>query len=123
MIDLTQDSALETIFDKRNQRRKIWTPTILIDRMGIARSPVTYGNYDKRALNRAKKILHELWLDRQLIRKVELDTRNRYLAGSEIAYIRPADAPAKFLIPCLHCRAPCLSHGRLDLQCDKCVQS
>jgi len=120
MTELTHESALETIFDERNKRRKIWTPTILIDRMGISRSPVPYSNYDTPARRRAKKVLHELWLQGKLLRKTEPDTRNSYLAGSEIAYVRPADAPDRFLVPCATCQQPCLSHGEQDLLCEQC---
>jgi len=119
MAKITHETALATIFDRRNKRRKIWTPTILLDRMGISRSPVPYGNYDTPARRHAKIVLHELWLQRKLLRKIRPDTRNRYLAGSEIAYIRPDDASGKFLVPCRTCQRPCVSHGDRDLLCEE----
>ena len=120
MTEITHEAVLETIFDERNKRRKIWTPTILLDRMGISRSPIPYSNYDKQSLRKAKKVLHELWLQRKLLRKTKPDTRNRYLAGSEVAYVRPGDAPDEFLVPCRTCQQPCLSHVDTDLLCERC---
>ena len=120
MTDITHEAVLETIFDKRNKRRKIWTPTILVDRMGIARAPIRLSDYDKQPQRHAKKVLHELWLQGKLLRKVRPDTRNSYRAGSEIAYFRPADAPGEFLVPCRSCRQPCLSHADRDLLCEDC---
>ena len=121
MTKVTNESALETIFAARNNQRKIWTPTILLDRMGLSRSPIPYSNYDTQSRRQAKRVLHELWLQGNLLRKTKPDTRNRYLAGSEIAYVRPADAPNEFLVPCRTCRKPCLSHGDQDLLCEQCT--
>lgn len=123
MTKITQDSVLEAIFDQRNQRRKVWTPTILLDRMGISRSPIHYSTYDTQSRLQIKKILHELWLQRKLLRKTELDTRNMYLAGSEVAYVRPADAVGKILVPCSKCEKPCVSYGDQDLLCEQCQSS
>lgn len=123
MTKITPEAALETIFDRRNRRRKIWTATILIDRMGISRSPVPYSNYDTQARRQAKKVLHELWLQRKLLRKTRPDTRNAYLAGAETAYVRPADAPETFLVPCHVCQQPSLSKGGRDVLCEKCMIS
>ena len=120
MTKITDEAALATIFDKGNKRRKIWTPTILLDRMGISRSPVPYSNYDKQSLRKAKKVLHELWLQRKLLRKTKPDTRNRHLAGAEIAYVRPSDAPDEFLVPRRICQQPCLTDVDADLVCEPC---
>ncbi len=127
MTELTHDTALETIFDECNKRRIIWTPTILINRMGISRSPIpyrkydTHNNYDTQARRQAKQILHELWLQGNLLRKTRPDTRNSYLAGAEFAYFRPADAPGEFLVPCQQCQQPCLSRGERQLFCARCA--
>lgn len=120
MPEVTLDAALTCIFDRRNKRRKIWTPTILINRMGISRPPTHYSNYDRQAKQHAKRVLHELWLQHKLLRKIEPDTRNRYLGGSEVAYVRPEDAPSKFLVPCRTCGEPCPSFGDRDLLCETC---
>ena len=58
MTKVTNESALETIFAARSNQRKIWTPTILLDRMGLSRSPIPYSNYDTQSRRQAKRVLH-----------------------------------------------------------------
>jgi len=119
-MDLTPASALETINDKQNSRRKIWTATILLDRMGIARSPIPYGKWSKQKRLRAKRVLQELWLAGKLVRKPRPDTRNRYLAGSEKAYLRPEDAGGAYLVPCPKCQSPLVCRDNSIERCPTC---
>ncbi len=117
MLEVTQEAVLACIFDKHNETRKIWTPTTLIDRMGIARQRSARSDRRRLARKRAKTVLHELWLQGRLLRKIEPDTRG---PGPEIAYLRPEDAPGKFLVPCRECHEPCPSFGERDLLCEAC---
>jgi hypothetical protein len=94
MVDiLTEEAALATIFNPKNRNRKVWTATILLDRMGINRSPVpSYRSWSKTNRLKARRILDSLYRKGRLVRATEPDTRNRYIAGREIAYRRLEDA-------------------------------
>ena len=121
---LTEETALAAILDPKNCRQKVWTATILLDRMGINRSPVPYAKWSKANRLKAKRILDSLWRRGQIVRVPRPDTRNSYLAGSEIAYRRVQDAPGEYLVPCCSCGEPCLftneGGGQLVVRCGCC---
>jgi hypothetical protein len=109
MIDaLSEETALATIRNPKNRRRRVWTATILLNRMGINRGPVSYEKWSKANRLKARTILDALWKKGLIVRAVSPDTRNKYLAPHEIAYKRVEDAPAVYLVACPSCGAPCL---------------
>jgi len=118
MLDLSPETALEVIREEANARRVVWTATVLLDRSGLARSPVPYSNWKKSARRRAEALLKDLWLSRHLVRRLKPDTRNSYLAGSEIAYARPGDVAGPYLVPCVKCSQPCEVTSGLEGACD-----
>lgn len=121
---LSEETVLNMLFDPKNKKRKVWTPTVVLDRMGINRSPVPYDKWSKANRLKAKMILQALWQRGIIVRDVKKDTRNSYLAGAELAYRRPQDAHGAYLVPCRVCGALrlCLrcSEGIVAKQCEGC---
>jgi predicted Zn-ribbon and HTH transcriptional regulator len=110
---LTTTAAIETIWARRNRRRTIWTPSILLERIGIARHPSTPVALHKQAA----RILRELWRAGKLVRRVALN-RDHLL---EAAYMRPEDKPPLYFEACDKCGFPRLArYGRAE-SCRKCA--
>jgi len=109
MIDaLSEETALATIRNPKNRRRRVWTATILLNRMGINRGPVSYEKWSKANRLKARTILDALWKKGLIVRAVSPDTRNKYLAPHEIAYKRVEDAPQTVHRGVLLLRAHCV---------------
>jgi hypothetical protein len=110
---LTTSAAIETIWSRKNRRRTIWTASILLDRIGIARHPGTPVASHKQAAH----ILRELWRAGKLVRRVVLN-RVHLL---EAAYMRPEDKPPLYFEACDKCGFPRLvRYGQAEL-CRKCA--
>jgi hypothetical protein len=111
---LTTTAAIETICARANRRRTIWTPTVLVERIGIARYP----NIPAASHKRAARILRELWRAGKLVRRVDLKRDHVIL---EAAYMRPEDKPSLYFAACEKCGFPRLvRHGRTD-SCRRCA--
>ena len=54
---LTTTAVIETIYARENRRRTIWTPNIVLERIGIAHYP----NIPVASRRKAARILRELW--------------------------------------------------------------
>ena len=79
----SRDQTLDAINDPKNRSRVIWTPSIVLERLGIGRYP----NYPKHAYARAKDVLAVLCAEGILIRRSELHS---HYTLRETAYMRPA---------------------------------
>jgi hypothetical protein len=112
-VPLTATTVIEAIYARENRRRTIWTPNIVLERMGIARYP----NIPPASRRKAARILRELWRAGRLVRRLDLN-RGRFL---EASYMRPEDKPLLYFDACDKCGFPRLvRHGRVDL-CRKCA--
>ena len=111
---LTTTAVIETIYARENRRRTIWTPNLLLERIGIARYP----NIPAASRKKAARILRELWRAGKLVRRVDL---NRDEIILEAAYMRPEDKPPLYFAACDKCGFPRLvRHGQID-SCRKCA--
>ena len=86
MIDI--DDALKTIFDPKNDRRIVWTASILLERLKIG----WYPDIPKQEYQSAKDVLAKLCSDGQLVQRPELHSRYTL---RETAYMRPDDTPGR----------------------------
>ena len=75
------DSVLAAIYDQRNERRVIWSPSTTLSAMNIEHYPhMPQTNYRKM-----KRILRQLCNDGQLVQRPELHSR---YTMNEVAYSR-----------------------------------
>lgn len=81
---ITRNSVLSAIYDRKNRRRTVWSPSSTLVVMRIERYP--HEPVDN--LRRMKRLLKQLCDDGLLIRRPELQT---LFTLSEIAYGRMAD--------------------------------
>jgi predicted Zn-ribbon and HTH transcriptional regulator len=110
----TATAAIETIWARKNRRRTIWTATILLERIGIARHSNTPAAFHKQAA----RILRELWRTGKLVRRVALNREGHLL---EAAYMRPEDKLSLYFEACDKCGFPRLArYGRAE-SCRRCA--
>ena len=86
MIDV--DHALKAILDPKNDRRIIWTASILLERLKVG----WYPDIPKQEYESAKKVLAKLCSDGHLIERPEMHSRYTL---RETAYMRPEDAQGR----------------------------
>ena len=90
MIDA--NDALKTIFDPKNDRRIIWTASILLERLKIG----WYPDIPKQEYESAKDVLAELYSSGKLVKRPELHSR---FTLRETAYMRPDDTRGRNIGP------------------------
>lgn len=90
---LTTTTVIEAIYARENRRRTIWTPNIVLERIGIARYP----NIPAASRRKAARILRELWRAGRLVRRVDLNRDHIIL---EASYMRPEDKPPLYFEAC-----------------------
>jgi len=111
---LTTTAVIETIYARENRRRTIWTPNILLERVGIARYP----NIPAASRKKAARILRELWRAGKLVRRVDLNRDHIIL---EASYMRPEDKPPLYFEACDKCGFPrFVRYGQTD-SCRRCA--
>ena len=86
---ITREQIMAVINDPKNNRRKLWTASVVLDRMGVYRRFEDQTNYRKNDRLRVKKLLAELCDDGLLrIEKAE-HTLHSATGTAEVAYGLP----------------------------------
>ena len=80
-IPFNADSVLREIYNVRNARRVVWTPSTTLDRLGIE----WYPHQPNTNYRRMKRLLRQLCDDGHLVNRPETHTR---YTMREIAYSR-----------------------------------
>jgi hypothetical protein len=121
--EMTPETVRGVIESERNKRWRVWTATVLLERLGVRTRHATGEDFDrlKPIRRRAARVLRDLWLEGVLYRQEAVDTRSGL---REIKYVRPEDAPGVYLVPCEACGGPRLStlreRGRVVEACERC---
>ena len=83
---ITREQIMAVISDPKNRRRKLWTASVVLDRMGVYRRFEDQSNYRKNDRLRVKKLLAEL-CEAGLLRVVkERHTLHSATWTAEVAY-------------------------------------
>ncbi len=88
---ITHELVLETIKDPKNKTRKLWTASVVLDRLGIYRKFESGANYNKQDRRRVKKLLEELYQAGHLVIVKEQHTLHSATANAEVAYGLPEE--------------------------------
>ena len=111
-IDLAIVRAL--MHDPKSKRFRLWTASLIVERLGIAHYP----RYPKDQLKRAANVLETLWKTQAIIKRLRLDHR---FTLREPAYMHLDDAPSAFYRACEKCGSPILTENNLPKPCPSCV--
>ncbi len=84
----SRSRIMECIKDPKNRRRIIWTASIVLERMVVARYP----NFPKLEYAKVKRTLKELCADNVLVQRPRLHT---HFTLKETAYMRPGDVEGR----------------------------
>jgi hypothetical protein len=110
---LSAEAVLKAIYAQRHARRVIWTASIILERLDVARYP----EIPKHQYAKAKRILASLWAEGTLIRRVDVHKR---FTMCEIAYMRPSDRPDTYCVPCSTCGGPQVISLGVRHACEAC---
>ena len=110
---ITADMVLVLMNDQKHKRHKLWTPSLVIERLGISRYP----NFNKGQLKKSSYVLDQLWRQNKIIKKTRLDSRYTL---REVAYMRQEDAPVSFYKYCPICGSDKLVENGVEKTCKKC---
>ena len=113
---ITVDTVFALMGESRHKRHKLWTPSLVIERLGISRYP----NFSKENLKRSRHVLEQLWREGRICKKTRLDHR---FTLKEVAFTRPEDAPVSFYACCPACGSDRLVENGMAKPCLKCSGS
>ena len=86
---ITREQIMAVIRDPKNRRRKLWTASVVLDRMGVYRRFENLSHYNKNDRIRVKRLLAEL-CEEGLLRVVkECHTLHSTTNTPEVAYGLP----------------------------------
>ena len=86
---------MAVIRDPKNRRRRLWTASVVLDRMGVYRRFEAYSNYRKNNRLRVKRLLAEL-CEEGLLRVVkERHTLHSTTCTAEVAYGLPEESESR----------------------------
>ena len=90
-IPITREQIMAVITDPKNRRRKLWTASVVLDRMGIYRRFEDQDNYQRNDRIRVKRLLADL-CEAGLLRVVkERHTLHSATWTAEVAYGLPEE--------------------------------
>lgn len=83
---ITRDDILAVIRDPKNRRRKLWTASVVLDRLGVYRRFEDQANYNKNDRLRVKQLLEDLCDDGLLTIVKPRHTLHSATFTAEVAY-------------------------------------
>ena len=83
---ITKDAIISAMQDPRNRRRKLWTASVVLDRLGAYRQCEPQMNYSKRDRLRVKKLLREMHEEGLIVVVKERHTLHSATWTAEVAY-------------------------------------
>lgn len=86
---ITCEQIMAVIRDPKNRKRKLWTASVVLDRMGVYRRFEDQGNYRKSDRIRVQKLLNELCEAGELQVVKECHTLHSATGTGEVAYGLP----------------------------------
>lgn len=89
---ITREQIMAVIAAPKNSRRKLWTASVVLDRMGVYLRFGNQANYRKNDRLRVKKLLEELFDDGLLRVVKEEHTLHSTTGTAEVAYGLPEAA-------------------------------
>ena len=110
---ITVDTVFALMGEPRHQRHKLWTPSLVLERLGISRYPA-FTNAD---LKRSRRVLEQLWSHGKICKKTRLDHR---FTLKEVAFTRLEDAPVSFYACCPACGSDQLVENGMAKPCRQC---
>ncbi len=113
---ITAERVFALMNEPARKRQKLWTPSLVIERLGISRYPT----FAKDHLKRARKVLELLWKEEEIIKKTRSESR---FTLREIAFMRIADAPLSYYIHCPLCESDRLVENGIRKACKNCPGS
>jgi hypothetical protein len=89
---ITSEAIMAVIRDPKNRKRKLWTASVVLDRMGIYRRFEVLTHYRKKNRIRVKKLLAELCQAGHLRVVKKSHTLHSATWTAEVAYGLPDEA-------------------------------
>jgi len=84
--EITKDAILEVMRDPKNSGRRLWTASVVLDRMGIYRRVENQARYIKRDRLRVRNLLREIYEEGLLVVVKERHTLHSATWTPEVAY-------------------------------------
>ena len=89
---VSKEQIMAVIRDPKNRRRKLWTASVVLDRMGVYRRFEAYSNDRKKDRIRVKRLLAELCEEGLLQVVKERHTIHSATWTAEVAYGLPEES-------------------------------
>ena len=83
---ITKEAILLVMRNSRHRSRRLWTASVIIDRMGLYRRFSNHTGYSKRARLRVRRLLRELHREGVLVVVKERHTLHSATWTPEVAY-------------------------------------